>query len=321
MNNPSPEILPIKILEYDEVDPLSVLNLTMLALEFPFSPEHATHIRRTDPRPFPCFTINAVQDEKVLGQVGLFRLPHITKEGREDVGGVWAVSTHPQYAGQGIASRLLDEAHARMRDAGLRFSTLGTNRYRVGYRLYQKHGYVDMNIWATAFARWETAHKPTRLRAQPLGSEGYDFIEKIFNNIAGNFLGFAWRHTPFAPLRDKVNLDDVWVLWENTEPVGYVFANKKKLILKLNVQLLQNEINIKEAVAAIVSELKTSYVQVTLSRPSDIAVLQSSGWQVAHPTWDAFMIKSLVPEVTVEEARRMFGIGTDHFLISWLDTT
>ena len=40
----------MKILDYDSVDPLQVLHLTLLALDFPFTPEHAAHIRRTDPR-------------------------------------------------------------------------------------------------------------------------------------------------------------------------------------------------------------------------------------------------------------------------------
>lgn len=311
----------MKILEYNDVDPLSVLHLAMLALDFPLTPEHAAHIRRTDPRPFPGFTVNAVEEGVVLGQVGVFRLPMISLEGREDVGGVWAVSTHPQHAGRGIASALLDEAHARMRAAGLRFSTLGTDRYRVGYKLYQEHGYVDMQVWATALARWETAHQPTRLRAQPLGSEGYDFVEKLFEDIASEYLGFAWRHTPFARLRDRVTLDQVWVLWENSEPVGYVFAYKDNLMLQINVQLLRTGIDAAEAVSAIASELKTSYVQITMSRPSDIASLRRAGWQVAYPTWGAFMVKPLIPEVTVEDARHLFGIGTDRFLISWLDTT
>lgn len=311
----------MKILEYNDVDPLSVLHLAMLALDFPLAPEHAAHIRRTDPRPFPCFTVNAVEEDVVLGQVGVFRLPMISLGGREDVGGVWAVSTHPQHAGRGIASTLLDEAHARMRAAGLRFSTLGTDRYRVGYKLYQKHGYVDMQVWATALARWETAHQPTRLRAQPPGSEGYDFVEELFENIASDYLGFAWRHTPFARLRDRVSLEQVWILWENSEPVGYVFAHKDNLMLQINVQLLRTGIDASEAVAAIASELKTTYVQITLSRPSDIASLRRAGWQVAHPTWSAFMVKPLIPEVTAEDARHLFGIGTDRFLISWLDTT
>jgi len=314
----------MKILDYDSVDPLQVLHLTMLALDFPFTPEHAAHIRRTDPRPFPCFTVNAVEDDMVLGQVGVFRLPMISTKGREDVGGVWAVSTHPNHSGRGVASALLEEAHTRMRDAGLRFSTLGTNRYRRAYKLYQQHGYVDMNIWATALAKWETAHQPTRLRAeraQPAGPEGYEFVERIFENLAGDYLGFAWRHIPFARLRERVNLEEIWIVWENNEPVGYVFARKDDLILKINIQLLCMDIDAVEVIAAVVSELKASYVQVTMSRPFDIASLRRAGWKVAHPTWGAFMMKSLTSDATVEDARQLFGIGTDKFLISWLDVT
>lgn len=322
----------MKILEYNEVDPLKVLHLTLLALDFPFTPELAAHIRRTDPRPFPCFTVNAVENDVVLGQVGVFRLPMISTEGREDVGGVWAVTTHPHHAGRGIASALLEEAHTLMRAAGLRFSTLGTSRSSVAFRLYQKHGYVDMNAWATAVTRWETAHQPTRLRAEPAqspvaalsaskNSEGFDFVEKLFEEIARDYLGFAWRHTPFARLRDKVNLDDVWIVWENKTPVGYVFAREEGPLLRISIQALRSDMDAAESIAAVVSRIKASYVQATMSRPSDIVSFQHAGWQVAHPNWGAFMVKPLISEVTIDDARRLFGIGTDRFLISWLDTT
>jgi GNAT superfamily N-acetyltransferase len=311
----------MKILDYDEVNPLQVLHVTMLALDFPLTPEHAAHIRQTDPRPFPYLTVNAVEDERVLGQVGVFRLPMISTEGREDVGGVWAVSTHPNFAGRGIASALLDEAHTRMREAGLRFSTLGTDRSRVSYKLYQRHGYVDMNVWATALTRWELAHRPTHLCAQPLGSERYDFVEQVFASLARDYLGFAWRHTPFARLRDKVNLEEIWVLREDNAVVGFVFARKEKSMLLINVQVLRRDINATEAIAAITSELKAPYIQVGISRPSDIDMLRRAGWQVAHPDWGAFMVKALLSDMTAEDALHLFGIGTDRFLISWLDTT
>lgn len=123
----------MKIVEYNSVDPVKVMYLAKLALDFALTPEVAAHIRQSDPRPFPCLAIYAVEEDALLGQVGIFRLPMVSIEGREDVGGIWAVSTHPQYAERGVASHLLEEAHARMRSAGLRFSTLGTNRYRVAH--------------------------------------------------------------------------------------------------------------------------------------------------------------------------------------------
>jgi len=311
----------MKILDYNAVDPLQVLHLTMLALDFPLTPERAVHIRHTDPRPFPCFTLNAVDDGMVLGQVGVFRLPMISTEGREDVGGVWAVSTHPLHAGRGVASALLEEAHSQMRSAGLSFSTLGTSRSGVAYRLYQKHGYVDMNVWGNALARWETAHQPTRLRAEPAGDRGYDFIDQIFATLAGGYLGFAWRHTPFTRLRDRVKLEEIYILWENNQPVGYALAYENQSILCVSNLLLRKGINPAEAAAAIASQLKTAFVQVKVSRPVEMASLQRAGYHVAHPTWSSFMMKPLVPDVTAEDARRHFGIGTDQFLISWLDVT
>lgn len=309
----------MKILEYDDVDPLSILQLNLLALEFPLTPEHVAHIRRTDPRPFPFFAIYAVEDDQILGQVGVFRLPMVSIEGREDVGAVWAVSTHPQHAGRGVASRLLDEAHARMRAVGLRFSTLGTNRYRIAYKLYQRHGYQETQVLATALARWETAHQPTRLRARPLGSEGFDLVDKIFENVARNYLGYAWRHMPFTYLRDKVESGDVWILWENKCPVGYALVNKNKSLLTISSLLLPKDADVTEAVAAVVNEIKVPYVKVKISRPVEIESLRRSGFHVAQPTWGAIMLKPLVPEMTIQDARHLFGIGTNRFLISWLD--
>ena len=97
----------MKILEYDQVDALGVFQVTMLASGFPLTPEHAAHLRRTDPRPLPCLSLCAVQDGVVIGHVGISGLPMLTSEGREDVGGIWAVSTHPQYTGRGVAYLLL----------------------------------------------------------------------------------------------------------------------------------------------------------------------------------------------------------------------
>jgi GNAT superfamily N-acetyltransferase len=311
----------MKILVYDEVDPLGVLELNLLALNFALTPEYAAHIRRTDPRPLPFFGVYAVEGEKVIGQVGVFRLPVVSTQGREDVGGVWAVATHPHHARRGVASILLEEAHARMRAAGLRFSTLGTDRYRTAFRLYQRHGYEDTQVLASALAPWKVAHQPTRLRSQLAGPEGYALVDQVFAEAGNEYLGFAWRHTPFSRLRDKVALEDIWILWKNNERVGYALAHQDKSILNVSSLLIRDGIDMAEAVAALVAEIQSSFVRVKLSRPIDIYSLRQSGYQVARPDWGVFMLKPLIPAVTLAEAHQLFGIGTDRFLISWLDIT
>lgn len=316
----------MKIVEYNNVDPLQVLHLNLLALDFPLTPERVARIRQTDPRPFPCFTVNAVEKDMLLGQVGVFRLPLHSIAGREDVGGIWAFSIHPDHTRRDVTSTLLGDAHVRMRDAGFRFSMLETTRAGSVYRLYQKQGYVDMNVWATALTTWEVAHQPTRLRAQALDavvseSKGYDLAEKIFQTFAREYLGFTLRQFPFMRLRDRVKVDDILLIWQNNEPVGYVFVRKDDLLLRVSIQLLRMELDAVEVVAAVASRIKTSYVEVTMSRPSDISRFQRAGWHVAHPGLRAFMVKPLLPGLTAEDARYCFGIGTDRFLISRLDTT
>jgi GNAT superfamily N-acetyltransferase len=309
----------MQILEYDDIDPLDALHLSMLGLDYALTPEQAAHLRRSDPRLFPCLTIYGVEGKMAVGQVGISRLPMVSVAGREDVGGIWAVCTHPECTGHGVASHLLEEAHSRMRDAGLRFSTLSTNRCLTTYKLYQQLGYVDMGVWATALAPWETAHRPTRLRARPPGAEGYQFIEQLFAKIAGDYLGFTWRHTPFGRLHDKVNLDEIWIIWRNERPVGFAVVRKNTALLNIHDLMLQNGLDIIEAVAALAAEVKSEFVQIMISRPTDIVDLRRAGWRVTHPSWNSFMVKPLMGGVSVDIARQLFGIGTDRFLISWLD--
>lgn len=70
---------------------------------------------------------------------------------------------------------------------------------------------------------------------------------------------------------------------QNRRVISNHILNISNLVLKIGEDAV-------EAVAAVSSRWKTSYVRVTASRP-------------------------------VEDARRLYAIGTDRFLISWLDTT
>ena len=82
-----------RIQVYDQVDPLTVLNLNLLSLNYALTPERARLIRRFDPRPFPFFMLYAVDQGLIVGQVGVYHLPMMIIEGPVDLGGVCAVCT------------------------------------------------------------------------------------------------------------------------------------------------------------------------------------------------------------------------------------
>src|SRR6266571_2490305 len=85
----------------------------------------------------------------VVAQVVPLRFPVRLASGVEEVGGVAGVCSHPSVWGRGFAHRLMDAAHTRLRELGLRISTLTTSRNIRGYRVYAKMGYAD---FASSFA-------------------------------------------------------------------------------------------------------------------------------------------------------------------------
>jgi GNAT superfamily N-acetyltransferase len=295
------------------------VRLNLLNISSSHKSELVGQINHSNQGKFPSIALYAVDENDVLGQVGLFHLPMFTNNALEDVGVVWALITHPTYTRRGIGSYLLKESHSRMLNAGLRFSTLSVNRSRVAYKFFQYHGYEEMQSMATAIAHWETAHQPTRLFAQPSSRGEFDPIDKIFKNLKSSPIGYPWRNTPFAMLHTQMVQGNVWILWENKRLVGFAVAQSNKTVLNIRSLFLLHNTEITEAVAALVAEMKTTYVIVNVSRPADIAGLRRSGYQIIHPNWDAFMLKTLIPDVTIEDARTLFGIGTDRFSISLLD--
>lgn len=314
----------MRIAEYDNVDPLQVLQLNLLCLDFALTPELVSLIRRMDPRPFPFFALYALEGDAVVGQVGVFRLPMVSAEGASEVGGVWAASTHPAWRGQGVATLLLDEAHARMAAAGLRFSTLGADRSRVAHRLYERQGYLDLHSPAVALA--PSAALPGRpgLRVEPAGLRRLALADRLFERLAHGQWGFARRHSPFFSFlhaRSALSAQDLWLFWREDELAGYAAAGPSNGLLRVRNLLLDAQTDALVAAGALSFAAGARYIQVRLDRPGDAASFAQAGLQVAPQSWGAFMVKPLAGDATVAEFRRLYGLDSDRFLISWMDVT
>jgi ribosomal protein S18 acetylase RimI-like enzyme len=314
----------MEILEYDQVDPLEVLNLNLLSLAYALTPERAALIRRLDRRPFPFFGVYAVEDGVVAGQVLIYRLTMTSTDGREDVGGMSAVCTHPAFSRRGIATRLFDEAHDRMRAAGLRFSTLGTARHRGAYAFYRRQGYEDVLSAGFTFAYSDTVQQVAPLRAERARAENLYLADGLFARVAAGRLGFAVRPRGFLAMlvaTGELPANSVWLLWDGSELAGYAIARNSESVLPVDDLLAADDGYTASAIAAIIKETAATYVCLRINHPRMPASLRAAGYPPARPGWSTFMIKPLTPDVSVEEARALFGIGTERFLISALDVT
>ena len=315
----------MKIVEYDMADPLGVLNLNLLSLDYALTPERVALIRELDRRPFPFFALYAIEDGTVAGQVGVYRLPVMTTEGPEEVGSICAMCTHPAFSRRGIAAQLMDEAHKRMLAAGLRFSTLGTARHRGAYFLYRKQDYEDVFIPDSIFATYNRINPHAdRLRAERADVKRLDDTDDIFRRIAANRLGFARRQNKFLTMlavTGDLNADDLWLFWFNNIPVGYAVAQVTGPVLNVSNLLLQEGVDAAEAIAALAQTLNFFYIRIRVDSPSVSNDLQRAGFYAKSPDWSVFMVKALRPHLTVEDARGLLGTGTQNFLISWMDVT
>jgi predicted acetyltransferase len=314
----------IKILEYDQVDPQEILFLNLHSLDWPLTPERAKSIRRLDPRPFPFFGLYVVEKGAVAGQVLVYRLPVMSTEGPEELGGVAAVCTHHAHARRGVATTLLEEAHSRMRAAGMRFSTLGTSQYRAAYTFYRRIGYEDLFIPTATFSRYDDLQITTALRAYPVKLEELPLADDLYQRLSSGYLGFSRRHGAFLQMMVSISdldLKEVWLIWQDNEPVGCALVRINDAVIEVNNLLLLPDFDEAEAVTAISRDLGVAYHWVRLDRPKQGICFTNAGYPQGTPTWSTFMVKPLTPDVSVDVARQLFQIGTDQFLISPIDVT
>lgn len=301
-----------------------MLDLNLSSLNFPLTPERAAKIREMDPRSFPFFALYAVIGGIVAGQVGVFRLPVVTTTGKEEVGGLWAVCTHPSFRRQGIASRLSEEAHDRMRQAGLRLSTLGTSRHLGAYLLYQKHGYVDAHVSGSTMARCDEVCGQSSLRAIQADASKWILVDELFDRLSRDYLGFARRHPAFIAMMvaaGDIGPKDIWLIRREGHLVGYALARRVDTVLSVYSLLLETGVDAAEAVAAIADEMNVLFMRVRVDHERVGENLRGAGYPPIRDRWGVFMIKSLVPELSLDAARSSLGIGSERFLISQIDIT
>jgi len=314
----------LEIYEYDAVEPLAVLELNLLSLSYALTPQRVALIRQLDARPFPFFALYAVEDSILAGQVAVYRLPVMTLDGPQEVGGASAVCTHPAFSGRGIATALLEEAHRRMRLVGLRFSTLGTSRFRLAHRLYHNIGYEDVLPTQSIFLPVQEALIPTRLRATPATPEGLHLADELYASVTPGRLGFSRRPRPFIPSIVAIGdlaLEEVWLIWDGDELAGYAFARVSQALLEVNHLLLVAGADPAEAVASLAQAQPVSYLLLRLSHPPVLESLRRLGYPPPRPDWGTFMVKPLEPGLTAADFSRLCTVGTEQFMISPIDIT
>ena len=318
----------MNIVTYDDLDPFDVLNLNVLCFNFPLTPETVSKIRRLDRRPFPFFALYAEDRGRVLGQVGIFQVPLMTTRGPVEAGAIWAMCTHPAYSRQGIGSMLIQEAHQRMRSAGLPFSTLGTSRHWVAHPFYQCHGYLDLANFASALAHKSTlpedagSHLAVRRAVQGDLAQ----VNELFRQASAGRTGYSRRQEAFMEMMievgDILSMDQLRMIYRGRDLVGYAAVREFDTLLAINNFLLLDDIKVVNAAAALLREAKTPYVRIVSNNHSIyLEELRQTGFKVTTSTLDVTMIKSLQEEMSLDHFYQLFDVQSGRFMMSGFDVT
>jgi GNAT superfamily N-acetyltransferase len=183
----------MRFLTFDELTTSMELDRTLLQLtSFGGAyPRRSVEIYRKRTKSVPDYVgIFAVERGRLIGQTFVLRIPYTFPGGTEWVSGIAAVGTRPDRGRSGIARGILTEIHRREREAGIRFSTLWTNRSWGAHRLYEKLGYRD--VYSAPWA----VHAPLRRRppASPALRSGrrtdLTGIEQLYAQEAAGRIGF-----------------------------------------------------------------------------------------------------------------------------------
>jgi GNAT superfamily N-acetyltransferase len=310
----------MKILGYDEVDGQQVLELNLKCFGWFLSPKQVEFIKRVDSRLPEYVAIYAVEDDIVQSQVGVVTLDTRTSEGIEKVGYIWCVATRPSQARHGYATKLIEEAHNRLIDEGIRYSFLGTGKSMVAYDLYRKLGYNDFTIF-----------KRGMMKCQDKGSSGIklkpkadiETIVNLFYEYSKDHLGFVKRPKNFLEVRKAwswFQYDLVGIFYEDERPLGYMIASKENKILKLWELCCPAKEDLKRCLSVLGTKFHVDHIVINLvDRFVDEEQLIKSGFNIFDESWGILMAKDLKGKASAKNIQKIYGIDQNKFHMTIMD--
>ncbi|MGD0719222.1 MAG: GNAT family N-acetyltransferase [Thermoplasmata archaeon] len=183
----------MRFLTYDELTPSMEVDRILIHLAsfggvFPRRSIERWRHRKKDFAEY--VAVFAEERGRLLGQTFVLRVPYTFPDGTEFVSAIAAVGTRPDHGRRGVARAILTEVHRREREAGIRFSTLWTNRSWGAHGLYEQLGYRDVysSPWVVHAPVHAVLPRPRGVR--PARREDLADLERLHARQARGRLGF-----------------------------------------------------------------------------------------------------------------------------------
>jgi predicted acetyltransferase len=284
----------VDIVTYRESEPKDEIMMLMeLAFWWPISPKDLDEIMNMDVRlKNGPVGFCAVKDGRLAGFVGVMDIPTKTIKGeREIIGGIWAVATNPDFVGQGICKRLMEEAHNYFRKQEYRFSFLCTTRTIIAYRIYDRLGYTEVehiNQIPAVYKVLDKSGPPYKKTPTKLDPEK---IYNIYKKFVENKAGFAVRQKDFVTLfaRRKGFEEGKSIQKEN----GYALLVKVRNVIKVQDLVALDDIVYRKLIDEIEEIAKSGVIDASVGDERLLNIYKSKKYQIQKGRHGVLMVRNL----------------------------
>jgi GNAT superfamily N-acetyltransferase len=312
----------MRFLTFDELTPSletdrMLIHLTSFGGAFP---RRSIDVWRRRTKNFADYVaVFAVERGRLLGQTFVRRIPYSFPGGTEIVSGIAAVGTRADRGRAGVARAVLTEVHRLEREAGIRFSTLWTNRSWGAHNLYEQLGYRDVysSPWVVHAPTTDALRPPPGVR--PARAADLGEVERLHAQQANGRLGFlrepngylsvAMAAREFDPAKELiVRRNGGWL-----EGYAYIDTNPYRTICGELVAISR------AARQAIVSEVQRRAKRTTFAFQhtpvTDCPELfRGRGFSTVGTDWFRLMVHAFDRSFTERGAAAKFGTHDSRFL-------
>lgn len=312
----------MKILEYDEVDEQQVLEMNLRCFGWFFTSEQVRKIRKLDGCVSDYFALYAVEQEKVLSQVGVSTVNTRSANGIEKIGYIWGVCTRPNAARKGMASRLMEEAHSRLVTDEIRYSFLGTGKSLVAYALYRELGYKDFQdlCWGVKGCKPASGSK-TEITYSSTTTE--ETIAEMFSKYSKDLLGFVNRPKNFVQVKKAwgwPSINMIGIFQEDHKPIGYLLASREGKYIRIRELCCPKIDDTHRCIESLEMKFKPDYMSYEWRAGTyGVEAFARSGFRHLPDSWGVLMVKDLKGKHSISQIRKLYGIEEDKFHMTSID--
>ena len=313
----------MKILHYDEVDPIEVFQLNINALWWSLTPARVETYIKYDNRWSDDTFLYMVHKGKVVSQVMGLRIPTKTVDGEEMALGVAGVATHPAYQRQGFSTILMEELHERSRKEGIRTSFLFTRASFYAYNLYKKLGYRDISGFPKCTKRFNNKKKPKKSVLRKFRKKDVAELDKVFKQFSRDLYGHVLRQKKYFGWRFKISetLKDLLRVVETDKGIGgYILKRPSGKDLFVEEFVIPSKRTTDRVFNELERQEKGDYITAfPLAGRKQEEYIEARGYTMDMLSWGRCMAAPLAKNLTYKQLWRLYQINEGKFCILPLD--